>query len=290
MSDATRDVAALKVEDVTKTYGEGDAVVTAVAGASFSVVRGEIVLVQGPSGSGKTTLLAMCGALLRPDAGRIWVDGVEVTAQPERRLPEVRLRRVGFVFQAANLLANLSALENVQVVIEAAGAKRQDASRRARDLLSQLRLADRLDSLPRQLSGGEAQRVAIARALANDAPVLLADEPTANLDSRAGYQLMHTLELLAKEEGRAVLAVTHDHRVEDVADRVLWLEDGHLADRPPSVTETARDPVCGMTISVERAAASRVVRDRSYMFCSEICVDRFDADPARFIDQEADSE
>ncbi|MEX1172060.1 MAG: ATP-binding cassette domain-containing protein [Chloroflexota bacterium] len=274
---------ALIVSKVSKAYVAGETEVQAVADASLTVARGEVVLVQGPSGSGKTTLLAMCGALLRPDAGRIWVDGIEVTATPERRLPEVRLRRVGFVFQSANLLANLTALENVQVVVEAAGATRRDAGSRARDLLAELRLGDRLDSLPRQLSGGEAQRVAIARALANDPPIVLADEPTANLDSRTGYQLMHTLELLAKERGKAVLAVTHDHRIEDVADRILWLEDGRLADRPPSATETDRDPVCGMTVTIEHAAGRRTVAGHDYAFCSEICLDRFDADPDRYV-------
>ena len=274
---------ALRVVGLTKTYGEGGAVVRAVEDVSFTVARGEIVLVQGPSGSGKTTLLAMCGALLRPDRGTVWIGDVDVTALPERALPEVRLRRLGFVFQSANLLTNLTALENVQVVIEAAGVARRVAEARALELLARLRLGERAHSLPRQLSGGEAQRVAIARALANDAPLLLADEPTANLDSRAGYQLMHTLELLAKEHQTTVLAVTHDQRIEDVADRVLWLEDGALSHRPPSAADTARDPVCGMTINVQRAAARREVQGREYVFCSDICVERFDEEPSRYV-------
>ena len=276
--------AALRLEAVTKVYGEDAGAVTAVDAVSLAVLPGEIVLVMGPSGSGKTTLLAMAGGLLRPTSGRVWLDGAELTALSERELPGIRLRSVGFVFQTANLLANLSALENVEVVMRAAGASARAAERRARQLLSDLSLEHRLELLPEQLSGGERQRVAIARALANDPQVVLADEPTANLDSRTGYQLMHTLEVLAKEQGRSVVAVSHDQRIEDVADRVLWLEDGQLADRPPGEAPLARDPVCGMTINVERAAGERSVEGRLYMFCSELCLERFDSDPGRFVE------
>ncbi|MGQ0803268.1 MAG: ATP-binding cassette domain-containing protein [Actinomycetota bacterium] len=273
---------ALSVQGVTKTYGEGQSAVRAVDDVSLEVGEGELVLVQGPSGSGKTTLLAMCGALLRPTHGQIGLDGLDITALPERRLPEVRLRRIGFIFQSANLLANLTALENVQVVLGAARRSRREARRRARDLLGELRLESRLDVLPEKLSGGERQRVAIARALANDPPLLLADEPTANLDSRAGYQLMHTLELFVKEHAKTVVAVTHDHRIEDVADRVLWLEDGRLSDRPPDEADQATDPVCGMTINAARAAGQRELGGEVYSFCSDICLERFDAHPGRF--------
>jgi putative ABC transport system ATP-binding protein len=273
---------ALRVEDVTKTYGEGPVAVRAVDDISLEIGQAELALVQGPSGSGKTTLLAMCGALLRPTSGRVLLDGVEITALPERRLPEVRLRRIGFIFQSANLLANLTALENVRVVLEASGRSRRDAERRSRDLLGELRLQSRLDVLPEKLSGGERQRVAIARALANDPPLLLADEPTANLDSRAGYQLMHTLELFVKEHAKTVVAVTHDHRIEDVADRVLWLEDGRLSDRPPDEAELAVDPVCGMTINAARAAGRRSFDGQTYHFCSDICLERFDGGPERY--------
>lgn len=272
--------AALRLEDVTKTYGEGPATVRAVDGVSLEVAQGELVLVQGPSGSGKTTLLAMSGALLRPTSGRVWLGDTEVTGRSERELPNIRLRGVGFIFQSANLLANLTALENVRVVMEAARAK--DADGRARALLEELGLGDRLKMLPEKLSGGERQRVAIARALANEPPVLLADEPTANLDSKTGYQLMHTLEVLAKEHGKTVVAVTHDHRIEDVADRVLWLEDGNLADRPPEEVGHVTDPVCGMRIDPARAAGTREHDGAPYFLCSEVCLARFDADPARY--------
>jgi ABC-type lipoprotein export system ATPase subunit len=140
---------ALKVQNVTKTYGQGPGTVRAVDGVSLEVPAGELVLVQGPSGSGKTTLLAMCGALLRPTSGRILLNGIEITALAERRLPDVRLRRIGFIFQSANLLANLTALENVRIVLEASGQSRRDADRRSRTLFGELRLSDRINALPR---------------------------------------------------------------------------------------------------------------------------------------------
>lgn len=281
MSDPT-EVPALRLDAVSRTFGEGDTVVAAVDGVSLDVNAGELMLVMGPSGSGKTTLLAMCGGLMRPTSGRIWMGDTEVTALSERSLPDLRLRRVGFIFQSANLLANLSASENVRIVLDAAGVPRARAEARVRELLGTLRMTERAHRRPDQLSGGERQRVAIARALANDPPMLLADEPTANLDSRAGYQLMHTLELLAKEQGKTVLIVTHDSRIADVADRVVWLEDGSVSEQPPGTGDTVIDPVCGMSIDPTRAAASRRRGQQTTYFCSDICLERYEADPDRF--------
>lgn len=269
----------LRLDSVSRTFGDGAAAVTAVDDVSLDVARGELILVMGPSGSGKTTLLAMCGALLRPTGGRIWIVEDELTAMSERSLPDLRLRQIGFIFQSANLLSNLSAAENVRIVLDATGAPRAAADDRVRDLFAALRMTDRADRRPEQLSGGERQRVAIARALANDPPLLLADEPTANLDSRAGYQLMHTLELLTKEQGKTVVIVTHDSRIADVADRVVWLEDGRISEQPPGTGDTVVDPVCGMAIDPARAAATRAARGGTVHFCSDICTDRYDADP-----------
>ncbi|MBI2169646.1 MAG: ATP-binding cassette domain-containing protein [Actinobacteria bacterium] len=279
---SARSDAALRLGSITKVYGEGEAAVTAVRDASLVVTPGQFVIVMGPSGSGKTTLLSICGALLRPTAGQVWVGGTDITALTERELPGLRLRRMGFVFQNFNLLANLTARENVRIVIEANGVRRSAADARARELLGQLRMTHRLDALPDQLSGGERQRVAIARALANDPPLILADEPTGNLDSKTGYQAMHMLELLAKEHGKTVIAVTHDHRVQDVADLMLWLEDGVLSERPPEEAELARDPVCGMVINALRAAGRRERDGEPLSFCSEICLERFDREAARY--------
>lgn len=273
---------ALRVEAVSRTFGNGDAAVAAVSDVSLEIARNEVVLVMGPSGSGKTTLLAMCGALLRPTSGRIWIGDDEITALSERALPDLRLRRLGFIFQSANLLANLTAAENVRIVLDAAGVSRATADKRVAELLGALNMGQRADRRPDELSGGERQRVAVARALANDPPLVLADEPTANLDSRAGYQMMHTLELLAKEHGKTVVIVTHDQRIADVADRVVWLEDGRMSEQPPGAAETVVDPVCGMSIDPERAAGTRRVDGGEVHFCSEICMGRYDSDPDRF--------
>lgn len=273
---------ALSMKAVTKVYGEGDVAVRAVTDAALTVAAGQTVLIMGPSGSGKTTLLSMAGALLKPSHGRIRIAGNDVTALTEKQLPALRLRHLGFIFQTFNLLENLTAAENVRIVMDAAGTPRRRADERVRDLLADLRLSHRADALPEQLSGGEKQRVAIARALANDPPLILADEPTANLDSRTGYQTMHMLELLAAERGKAVVIVTHDDRIADVADRIYWLEDGHLTDHRPAGAQLATDPVCRMSINTERAAGERTIGEHRYYFCSALCLDRFDAEPDRY--------
>jgi putative ABC transport system ATP-binding protein len=217
--------AVLCLENVNKAFGEE---VTAVSEVTLAVEPGQFVLVMGPSGAGKTTLLQICGALLRPDSGKVWLGDTEVTGLTEKRLPAVRLAQVGFVFQAFQLLANLTALENVRLVLEAAGRDRGEADAGARALLEELGLADRLNALPATLSGGQKQRVAVARALANDPPLILADEPTGNLDSKTGAAVKELLHAAVKERGKSVLCVTHDTRVRDVADKVLWMEDGRL--------------------------------------------------------------
>ncbi len=226
MSDENGSGAVLRLAGVTKVFGSGAAEVTAVSDASLELKRGELVLLMGPSGAGKSTLLQLCGALSRPTSGSVWLDGVEVTTLTEARLPEVRLRKLGFVFQAFQLLANLNALENVRIVLEAAGHPGADA--RARELLASLGLDHRLSARPATLSGGEKQRVAVARALANDPPVILADEPTGNLDSKSGAAVMDLLVGAVRERGTAVLVATHDDRVRAVADRVIRIEDGRL--------------------------------------------------------------
>ncbi|HZA75186.1 MAG TPA: ABC transporter ATP-binding protein [Acidimicrobiales bacterium] len=233
---------ALRLEAVTKVYGEGDIAVHAVTDVTLAVEPGETVLIMGPSGSGKTTLLLMAGTLLRPSSGQVVLDGEEVSALSEKQLPALRLRRIGFVFQLFNLLENLTAAENVSIVMEAAGTRRRLARQQACDLLRELRLDTRADARPETLSVGERQRVAIARALANDPPLILADEPTANLDARTGHQTMEVLQQLASERNKAVVIVTHDSRIADVADRVYWLEDGRLSHRPVGA-QIATDPL-----------------------------------------------
>ena len=266
----TREDVALRVSHVSKRYGAGATEVVAVRDVSLDVMRGEIVLIMGPSGSGKTTLLSMLGALLKPSEGEIVLDGQVLTALDERRLPEIRRKRFGFIFQDFNLLSALTALENVSLVAELAGAPRADARRRAEALLTDLGLGQRLQFLPEKLSGGEKQRVAIARALVNDPALVLADEPTANLDSRIGRDIMRLLRSIAKEQGRSIVIVSHDERIKDIADRVLWLEDGQFKD----MVTMATDPVCGMAVEQGRAVTAEHAGQR-YYFCSRGCRTEF---------------
>ncbi len=223
MSQAT-----LQVTHVTKRYGSGATQVAAVRDISLTVAPGEIVLIMGPSGSGKTTLLSMLGALLKPTAGTIALNGTVISTLKESCLPDIRLRQFGFVFQDFNLLSALTALENVAIVAELAGMGNGKARKKAAAILTELGLSERLNFLPEKLSGGEKQRVAIARALVNDPALILADEPTANLDSKIGHEIMPLLRRIAKEQGRSVVIVSHDQRIKDIADRVLWLEDGQV--------------------------------------------------------------
>ncbi|MCL4264914.1 MAG: ABC transporter ATP-binding protein [Anaerolineae bacterium] len=230
----------LELQNVSKIYGSGHTAVTASNQVNLQVKPGEIILIMGPSGSGKTTLLSMAGLLLHPTEGKVFVNGQNVTSLNQRQMAALRLRLLGFVFQAYNLLEALTARENVEVVLKLAGVSGKRAGERAIELLTMLGLEGRLDHKPADLSGGEKQRVAIARALANDPPLILADEPTGNLDSKTGQEVMELLCCgLGRDQaspersrrGRAIVIVTHDHRLRQIADRVLWLEDGRLSDR-----------------------------------------------------------
>ncbi len=219
---------ALLADGVTKVYANGGTEVRAVDGVDIALQGGEVTLIMGPSGSGKTTLLFLLGGLLRLTAGRIVVSGKDLTLLRERAMPAARLENFGFVFQDFNLLANLTARENVQVPMELAGVTAAKAWERAGTLLTGLGLGERLDYLPEKLSGGEKQRVSIARALANTPRVLLADEPTANLDSKLGKDVAALFQHVARSTGAAVLMVSHDARIVDVADRLFVMEDGRL--------------------------------------------------------------
>lgn len=274
----------LHVERLTKRFGSGETQVVAVHDVSLDVKRGEVVLIMGPSGSGKTTLLLMLGALLKPTEGEIKLDADVLSALGENRLPDIRLRRIGFVFQDFNLLSALSALENVAIVAELAGTKRGEARRKAETLLRGMGLGERLNFLPEKLSGGEKQRVSIARSLVNDPTVIFADEPTANLDSKIGHDIMHLLQRIAKEQELSVVIVSHDQRIKDVADRVLWLEDGEFK----SMAMMATDPVCGMSVEREKATAGEW-GGRTFYFCSRGCKAEFMVDPETFVKAELPS-
>jgi len=270
----------LQARGLTKTFGDGPTAVLAVRNVDLDVHRGEVVLLMGPSGSGKTTLLSMLGAMLRPSAGSITVDGVDLAALPERRLPVFRARTFGFVFQDFNLLSALSVRENVEFALNLNGVTGRAARARAEAGLNRFGLGPRLSFRPADLSGGEKQRVAIARALANEPSVILADEPTANLDSRIGHDIAKLLRRAAQDEGRSVVVVSHDTRLEEIADRVLWLEDGEIR----SMSDMARDPVCGMAVSAQ-SPVHFAFGGITHHFCSPACREEFAAGPEQFLDR-----
>ena len=213
-----------------KTYGRGETEVVALADVSLDVARGEVAALLGPSGSGKSTLLTSLGLLQVPDAGSIRIGEIDAVVGGQLRVDAAELRRtrIGFVFQKANLIPFLSALDNVLVAFEINEVRGRGARRKARELLDYLGLADRADHLPDELSGGQQQRVAIARALAMEPAIVLADEPTAALDSHRSRDVMDMFRHVAHERGTAVLVVTHDHRALDAFDTVHEMEDGVL--------------------------------------------------------------
>jgi putative ABC transport system ATP-binding protein len=274
-----RQVEILRVSGLTKVFGEGETEVRAVDGVDLTVCCEELVLIMGPSGSGKTTLLTLIGGLLRPTSGSVSIDGQEITSLREADLVPIRRHKVGFIFQSFNLWESLSVRENIELALNMAGVGGHDARERATTLLTERGLGRRLSFRSRDLSGGEKQRVSIARALANEPKLLLADEPTANLDSQHGREVMQLLRTLAKSGDRAVIVVSHDQRIREVADRVLWLEDGRFKDM--STLEV--DPVCKMSIEAQGAPASLEYQGRRYHFCSRGCSWEFQEDPERFV-------
>lgn len=269
----------LLVENVSRRFGSGATEVVAVRDVSLAVAPGEIVLIMGPSGSGKTTLLSMLGGLLWPSSGKLQLGQDDLTQLNERALPDVRLRRIGFIFQDFNLLSALSCLDNVALVVQLTGVSRREARKRARQLLEQLGMGHRLGFRPEKLSGGEKQRVAIARALINEPDLILADEPTANLDSHHGHETMRLLRRMAKEAQRSVVIVSHDQRLKEIADRVLWLEDGEFK----ALVEMAVDPVCGMSVDKDAAPAQTLYAGQTFYFCAPGCRDEFLQNPALFV-------
>jgi putative ABC transport system ATP-binding protein len=220
----------LHANNVSKSFQEGRGEkVNVLNGVSLSLDRGEIVSLEGPSGSGKTTLLSILGCILTPTGGDVVVDGQQVDPKRSSSLAAIRKRSLGFVFQQFNLFPSLTALENVEYALNVKGMKGRESRREAERVIEAVGLSERSQFLPRDLSGGQKQRVAIARALAGSAPILLADEPTANLDSVVGTQVLEMFRDLAKRENRGLVIVTHDPKVRTVADRVLMIRDGRIS-------------------------------------------------------------
>jgi len=224
------DAPAIEAFNLTKIYGQGNTEVVAMRNVSLRVERGEVVALLGPSGAGKSTLLTAVGLINPPTSGRIEIGGVPVMEadRPLVDLRSFRRKHLGFVFQRANLIPFLSALENVQVAMEINDVPPRVARHRAMELLDYLGVGERAHNRPDALSGGQQQRVAVARALANRPSLILADEPTAALDSHRGRQVMDLFRKVAHEQGAGVMIVTHDHRALDVFDRTLEMEDGEL--------------------------------------------------------------
>jgi putative ABC transport system ATP-binding protein len=233
----------IDVRDLTKVYGEDTTEVQALRGVTLSIGYGEFVAIMGPSGSGKSTFMHLLGCLDRPTSGSYRLAGVEVSRLSRDQLAEIRNTRIGFVFQSFNLLARTTALENVELPMLYAGLGREERLRRARALLEQVGLGQRLDHRPSELSGGQQQRVAIARALANGAPLLMADEPTGNLDSVSSGEIMTLFRHLNRDQDITVVVVTHDTNVAAWAKRVVIFKDGRVTDDRPAdevIPESAR--------------------------------------------------
>ena len=223
--------AAIRAVNLTRTFEVGETTVEALRSISLEVTEGQFVALVGPSGSGKSTLLNLVGGLDRPTDGQLWIDGVELSASKEKALTDHRRRRVGFVFQSFNLLPRLTAVENVALPLIFVGVDERKRIERAEQLLAQVGLSDRMDHRPTQLSGGEQQRVAIARALVNRPAIILADEPTGNIDTTTGAEIMDLLRRLNREQGVTLLLVTHDSEAASFADRIIQLRDGQIAEQ-----------------------------------------------------------
>jgi len=223
----------IRIQKLTKVYGSGDTAVTALADAGLEVFPAELVAIVGPSGSGKTTLLTAIGCVKEPTTGYIEIDGQVVFDNGWSKVDLLQLRRekIGFILQSFNLLPFLTTLENVLIAMDLVGRRGKEAREKATGLLDDLQVAHRLGMYPENLSGGEKQRVAIARALANDPKILLADEPTAQLDTERGKTVMALMKKLAKDKNSAVIVVTHDRRMVEGFDRIYMLEDGRMLNR-----------------------------------------------------------
>ncbi|GGE81081.1 ABC transporter ATP-binding protein [Priestia taiwanensis] len=220
----------LVLENVQKVYGQGENAVTALHNVSLRVKEGEFVAVVGPSGSGKSTFLSIAGALLSPTSGRIFINEEDVTNLSSKQLQQARLHHIGFVFQSSNLVPYLSVIDQLLLIPKLAGTETAQVEEKAKGLLTRLGLRDRMNHYPEKLSGGERQRVAIARAFMNDPEIILADEPTASLDSKRGRDVAAMLAHEVKSRGKAAVMVTHDERILDLCDRIVYMKDGTLVE------------------------------------------------------------
>ena len=221
----------VEIKDLTKIYGSGETAVTALDHVSFSVQTGEFVAIMGPSGCGKSTLLHLVGGLDHASEGSVSIGGHTLAALSDDRLTELRRKKIGFVFQFFNLIPVLNAVENTALPVTLDGMRPAEAKKRATDWLDKIGMSDRLSHRPDQLSGGQQQRVAVARALVSEPEIILADEPTGNLDTRSGDDIARLLRKACKEWNRTVIMVTHDPRIAAYADRIIFLKDGRITEQ-----------------------------------------------------------
>ena len=240
----------VEVSGLTKIYGAGDTAVTALDHVDLSVDAGEFVAVMGPSGCGKSTLLNLVGGLDKPTSGKVLIDGIDIATMSDQHITELRRRRLGFVFQFFNLIPVLDAAENTGLPLTLDGTSPSEANRRAEEWLDNVGLRDRMHSRPDQLSGGQQQRVAVARALVTDPSLILADEPTGNLDSKSADEIAELLKQAANEWGRAVVMVTHDARIAAHARRIIFMRDGLIVD---DVQVDGDDPAAAARAAMEKA-------------------------------------
>jgi len=221
--------AIIELEDLARRYEMGGVEIIALDGIDLQIERGEYISIVGPSGSGKTTLFNMIGGLDRPTRGRVYIDGVDVSKLDAYELAWLRCRKIGYIFQTFNLIPVLTAVENVVLPTVFAGVPREEGLLRARKLLRSVGLGDRLEHRPSEMSAGQQQRVAIARAMVNDPDIILADEPTGNLDMKTGLEIIDLLHGLNKIKGMTLVAATHDLKMIEASDRIIWLQDGKIS-------------------------------------------------------------
>lgn len=218
----------VRTQNVTKEYKMGDEILHVLKGITLTIYQGEYISIMGPSGSGKSTLFNAIGGLDKPTAGKVFIDDVDIAQLDALELAWLRCRKIGYIFQTFNLIPVMTALENVALPMIFAGLSNADANDKAAEILKQVELGHRLFNKPSELSGGQQQRVAIARALANDPAIILADEPTGNLDLHTGKAIIELLRHLNKERGVTIISATHDFKMLDVSDRIIWIRDGQV--------------------------------------------------------------
>jgi putative ABC transport system ATP-binding protein len=246
----------LKTEKLTKIYSMGKRKILALSGVDLNVNKGEFIAIMGPSGSGKTTLLNVLGCLDTPTDGKMVLDGIDVTKLPDKKLYGIRRNEIGFIFQTFNLLPYLNAVENVELPMEGTKKSKSDRRKRARELLQMVGLSGREEHRPHKLSAGEQQRVAIARALANDPAIILADEPTGNLDTENKHEIVRLLGRLNIDQGTTIIMVTHDSQIASHTERILFLNDGKITREKQGlhlVKKKLMCPYCGSGIQLSDA-------------------------------------